>query len=93
MANVILVLASVFAILDGKELIALYNIYCAKINVIIREFAISKQVYVYAIKIIQELTVLNNLYNVQIIAIVKVHVIQQLVYVVAIIYILELIAQ
>ena len=54
MANVILVLASVFAILDGKELIALYNIYCAKINVIIKEFAISKQVYVYAIKIIQE---------------------------------------
>jgi len=93
MDNVILVLASVFAILDGRELIALYNIYCARINVIVREFAISKQVYVYAIKIIQELTVLNNLYNVQIIAIIKELVIQQLVYVGAIIYILELIAQ
>jgi hypothetical protein len=54
MVSVIIILESVFVIQDGKELIAHYNIFYAKINVIIKEFAISKQVYVYAIKIIQE---------------------------------------
>ncbi len=93
MASVIIVLESVFVIQDGKELIAHYNIFYAKINVIIKGFAISKQVYVYAIKIIQEQTALKHLYNVQMIVIIMVHVIKQQVYVVVIIYILELIAQ